>query len=66
MDQKYSRIIRIIISAYNEFNIAYTGINKGKIYKYIVKPWDPKAVKKDLYEAIDLFTSQIELYNEPI
>ena len=55
LSQEYPDIMRIILTAYNEFNIAYDAINKASIYKYILKPWDYEALKEDLQGAIDLY-----------
>ncbi|MGA1871131.1 MAG: HD domain-containing phosphohydrolase [bacterium] len=55
LQQNYPSIVRIILTAYKEFDIAVNSINLGNIYKYICKPYDPDLVKMDLQRAIDLY-----------
>ncbi|MGA1826026.1 MAG: HD domain-containing phosphohydrolase [bacterium] len=55
IQKEYPSIIRIILTAYKEFDIALNSINTGNIYKYICKPYDPDAVRMDLQRAIDLY-----------
>ncbi|MGA1826024.1 MAG: HD-GYP domain-containing protein [bacterium] len=55
LKRDYPDIIRIILSAYKEFDIAFESINRGHIYQYICKPWDHAQVSRDLKRAIDLF-----------
>ena len=37
---KYPEIIRIILSGYTDVNSITDAINKGHIYKFLLKPWD--------------------------
>jgi len=38
--KKYPKMIRILISGISNFDIALEAINKARIHKYIVKPWN--------------------------
>lgn len=49
--------IRILLTGYADINAVVDAINKGKIYKYLTKPWDVK----DLEETIE---SAYETYQE--
>ena len=45
----YPDIIRIILTGYSDVEAIIRAINKGKIFKYVTKPWD----KEDLKLIID-------------
>jgi signal transduction histidine kinase len=45
----YPHIIRIILTGYSDIEAIIKAINKGKIFKYVTKPWD----KDDLKLIID-------------
>jgi signal transduction histidine kinase len=67
--EKYPDIVRIILTAYAEFEIAIDAINEGNIYKYILKPWDVRLLSVDIMRAIDQYILKEEkdrLYEEKI
>ena len=51
----YPDTVRILFTAYNEANIAIEAINKGGIYRYIIKPWNGKEIRAIIREAVDRF-----------
>ena len=55
--REYPDIVRIILTAFNEFKIAFEGINKGNIFKYIFKPWNPHELRLDLERAVNIYAS---------
>jgi|GEM_PF-3154104 len=56
--EKYPHIIRILITAYPNLNMAVDSINEGFVDKFIIKPWDPEDFRnlilatRDNYESI--------------
>ena len=48
----YPDIIRIIITGYSDIEAIIKAINKGKIFKYISKPWDKDELKLIIDNAI--------------
>ncbi|OGQ97755.1 MAG: hypothetical protein A2521_02315 [Deltaproteobacteria bacterium RIFOXYD12_FULL_57_12] len=47
--------VRIILSAYSDEKIILDAINRGKIYQYIVKPWQINTVRFILKQALGHF-----------
>ena len=50
-------VIRMIITAYSELDIAVNAINLGHVHRYIFKPWRPD-------ELLTIIQSNIELYQK--
>jgi two-component system probable response regulator PhcQ len=58
--QKWPNIVRILVTAYSEFNVAVDSVNSGAIYKYLHKPVDFPQLKETLKSAMDMFLAQVE------
>ena len=54
------RILRILVTAYSDFDAAIAAVNSGAIYKYISKPWDPPQLELTLRQALEFFMVQTE------
>src|SRR5277367_5453730 len=54
------RILRILVTAYSDFDAAIAAVNSGAIYKYINKPWDPPQLELSLRQALEFFMVQTE------
>ncbi len=54
------RIIRMLVTAYTDFQDAVDAINTGAIYRYVNKPWDPAQLEETLRHAIEFFLVQRE------
>lgn len=52
----YPEITRIILTGYSDVEAIISAINKGRVFRYITKPWD----KDELKETIDF---ALEAYN---
>ncbi|MGR3319850.1 MAG: HD domain-containing phosphohydrolase [Candidatus Anammoxibacter sp.] len=46
--------IRIIITGYPDINSAIDSINRGEVYRYIVKPWKDDELKATIQAALEL------------
>ena len=67
--EKYPDIVRIILTAYAEYEIAIDAINNGNIYKYILKPWKVPLLRIEIMKAIDqhlLKKEKDRLYEEKV
>ena len=53
-------ILRILVTAYSDFDTAIAAVNSGAIYKYINKPWDPPQLELTLRQALEFFMVQTE------
>ena len=49
--ERYPEAIRIVFTGYADINAVIDAINKGGLYRYITKPWDPDEFIQLLHEA---------------
>ncbi len=54
------RIIRLLVTAYTDYDAAIAAINTGSIYKYVEKPWDPPQLENTLKRGLEFFMVQRE------
>lgn len=54
------RIIRILATAYSDFEAAIDAVNTGAIYKYVHKPWEVQPLEMNLRRALEFFMVQKE------
>ncbi len=47
--------IRILITAYSDINAIIDAINKGKVYRYITKPWNELELKSAIENAYKIY-----------
>ena len=52
--------IRILTTAYSDFDVAIEAVNSAAIYKYVTKPWDIPELEMILTQACEAFTGQRE------
>jgi signal transduction histidine kinase len=55
-----SRIIRILVTAFTDFDAAVTAVNSGSIYKFIMKPWRPAELETHLKRGLEFYMVQME------
>ena len=48
-------LIRMILTGYSDMESVIEAINTGKVYRYIVKPWDKEELKMTMDNAIEAF-----------
>jgi signal transduction histidine kinase len=54
----YPDTVRILITAYTDLNDAIDAINRGKIRRYLCKPWEPAELKAVLSEAVETYQTR--------
>jgi two-component system, probable response regulator PhcQ len=54
------RVLRILVTAYADMDVAISAVNSGAIYKYVTKPWDPPLLETLLKRAFDFYALQRE------
>jgi len=57
---------RILLTGYTDIDSVIGAINRGNIYRYIAKPWDPEDLKLTLRQANDAFLLRQELEQKNI
>ncbi len=53
--KEYPDAIRIILSGYTEVDSITEAINKGHIYKFLLKPWNDQNLKLEIRQALDQY-----------
>jgi response regulator RpfG family c-di-GMP phosphodiesterase len=53
--EKYPEVIRIVLSGYTEVDSITESINKGHIYKFILKPWNDQNVKLEVRQSLEQY-----------
>jgi signal transduction histidine kinase len=54
----YPHTVRILITAYSDLNDAIDAINRGRIRRYLRKPWEPAELKAILREAVETYQTR--------
>lgn len=52
--------IRIILTAFTDSNDMIDAINKGHVYRYIIKPWNPEELKINIKLGLDYYKAVAE------
>ena len=56
----HPKAIRILTTAYSDFDVVIEAVNSAAIYKYVTKPWDIPQLETILEQACEFFTQQRE------
>ncbi len=51
---------RMILTAFTDLDALLAAIQKGHVYDYVVKPWEPAALKERMDRALVLYDERIE------
>jgi response regulator RpfG family c-di-GMP phosphodiesterase len=52
---KYPDVIRIILSGYTDVDSITESINRGHIYKFLLKPWNDQNLKLEIKQALEQY-----------
>jgi signal transduction histidine kinase len=65
---KYPLPVRILVTAYTDVESVIAAINRGKVYRFIKKPWDEMEMRGALNEAFLYYqlTSSLQKKNEEL
>lgn len=55
---KYPDIIKLILTGFTDINNVIDAINKGQVFRYITKPWNPEELDWTINEAFEKFLLQ--------
>lgn len=59
--QLYPQTVRMVLSGYSDATAVTDAINRGAVYRFLMKPWDEKALKDEISGA---FRHWRELYSQ--
>ncbi len=46
-------VVRLILTAYSDFDAMLKAINEGRVYRYIIKPWDVDDMRLTIRQALE-------------
>lgn len=55
---RYPDIVRLLTTAYADLGDAVSAVNRGEIFRYILKPWDIEFLRAELHDAMELHRRQ--------
>jgi signal transduction histidine kinase len=53
--------VRMLITAYSDIQAAIGAINRGRVRRYLRKPWEPGELKAELTDALDIYAMSRKL-----
>lgn len=53
--EEFPDTIRILITAYSDLPAAIDAINRGRVRRYLRKPWEPDELRAELRDALDVY-----------
>ena len=51
----YPDTIRILLTGFSDINAVMDAINRGQVYKYLVKPWQNDELKMYIENALEIY-----------
>ncbi|BBL70766.1 response regulator [Methylogaea oryzae] len=58
--ERWPSIVRLLTTAYTDYDDAIAAVNRGEILRYIHKPWDIRTLRMELEHAMELFVLRQE------
>jgi len=52
---EYPEPIRILLTGYSDLDAVIDAINKGEVYRYLTKPWEPETIRQTIVKAFEVF-----------
>ena len=62
--REISQATRVLITGYSDQEALVNAVNRGQIYAYVAKPWDPASLKATVAGAAEYHRLQMELAHE--
>ena len=56
----YPDTIRILLTGFSDINAVIDAINRGQVYKYLVKPWQNDELRIHIQNAIEIYSLRKE------
>lgn len=60
--RKYPGTVRILLTGHASLEAAMRAVNEGGVFKFLVKPWDDKALKQVIREAVSKHDAEKEAW----
>lgn len=59
--ERYPNTVRLLITAYSNTPAAIDAINRGRVRRYLRKPWEPEELKAEVRQALEWYGTQRRL-----
>lgn len=59
--ESHPETVRILLTGYTDLESVIMAVNKGQIFRYVTKPWDPIDLTNSVDHAVDRFAIGAEL-----
>ncbi len=56
----YPDTIRILLTGFSDMNAVMDAINRGQVYKYLVKPWQNDELRLYIQNALEIYHLRLE------
>jgi signal transduction histidine kinase len=56
----YPDVVRVILTGYSDEDAIISAINKGKVFRYITKPWKKEELKQTIDYALEAYRLRLE------
>lgn len=53
-------LVRVLVTAYTDYQAAVDAVNSGRCFRYLHKPWDPEELGQVIRHALDYYSALIE------
>ena len=53
-------LVRILVTAYAEYQTAVDAVNEGRAFRYLHKPWDPEELSAIVRHGLQYYTALVE------
>lgn len=53
-------LVRLLVTAYTDYQTAVDAVNDGRIFRYVHKPWDPEELSNILHQALEHHHTLVE------
>lgn len=57
----FPKAVRILITGYADIEAVIDAINKGQVYRYVTKPWEPNELRVCVENALEKYRRDVEL-----
>jgi signal transduction histidine kinase len=57
----FPKAVRILLTGYADIDAVIDAINKGQVYRYVTKPWEPNELKVCVENALEKYRSDMAL-----
>jgi C4-dicarboxylate-specific signal transduction histidine kinase len=58
---EFPECVRLLVTAYSDVGAAIDAINRGRVRRYLKKPWEPEELKAEVADALERYLTRRQL-----